>query len=178
MSIYITGDIHGNPQRLSNANFPAGKQLTKEDYVIILGDFGLIWDYKGESKYEKYWLDWLDERPFTTLFIDGNHENYDRLIEYPEEYWNGGWVQKIRPSVIHLMRGEIFNINGKTIFAMGGAASHDISDGVLKIDDPRIKQWSKDPFKMFRVNHVSWWEQEVPSISERIHAVENLAKAR
>lgn len=177
MSIYITGDIHGYPERLSNANFLAGKQLTKEDYVIILGDFGLIWDYKEESKYEKYWLDWLDERPFTTLFIDGNHENYDRLIEYPEEYWNGGWVQKIRPSVIHLMRGEIFNIGGKTIFAMGGAASHDISDGILKIDDPRIKQWSKDPFKMFRVNHVSWWEQEVPSISERIHAVENLEKA-
>lgn len=176
MSIYVTGDIHGNPERLSNINFPVGKQLTKKDYVIILGDFGLIWDYKGESKREKYRLDWLDEKPFTTLFIDGNHENYDRLMQYPKEYWNGGWVQKIRPSVIHLMRGEVFNIDGKSIFAMGGAASHDISDGILEIGDPRIKEWNKDPSKLFRINHLSWWEQEIPSTAERINAIENLEK--
>ena len=174
MSIYVTGDIHGAPQRLSKASFPDSKQLTKEDYVIILGDFGLVWDYKEESKYEKHWLDWLDERPFTTLFIDGNHENYDRLIEYPEEYWNGGWVQKIRPSVIHLIRGEIFNINGVKILAMGGARSHDISDGILEIGDPRIEQWEKDYMKMFRVNHLSWWKEEVPTLAEMGHCLDNL----
>ena len=72
--IYITGDIHGNPIRFSTPYFPEQKEMTKNDYVIICGDFGLVWDYKGESHQEKYLLDWLNEKPFTTLFLDGNHE--------------------------------------------------------------------------------------------------------
>ena len=47
--------------------------MNKDDYVIICGDFG-YWD---ESKEQKYWLKWLDGKPFTTLWVDGNHENYD-----------------------------------------------------------------------------------------------------
>ena len=54
-------------------------------------------------------MDWLEDRPFTTLFCEGNHENFDRLYSYPVEKWNGGNVHKIRPSVIHLMRGQVFN---------------------------------------------------------------------
>ena len=30
-------------------------------------------------------LDWLDGKAFTTLFVDGNHENFDRLYAYPVE---------------------------------------------------------------------------------------------
>lgn len=72
--IWITGDIHGRPQsRLSYRCFPEGKSLTKNDYVIIAGDFGCVWDYKGESKEEKFNLDWLENLPFTVLFVDGNH---------------------------------------------------------------------------------------------------------
>lgn len=82
MAIYVTGDIHGNPSRLSTDIFPEQKEMTKEDYVILLGDVGLVWDYKGESKNEKYWLDWLETKSFTTLFIDGNHENFSRLNSY------------------------------------------------------------------------------------------------
>ena len=63
--------------------------------------------------YEKYWLDWLDNKNFTTLFVDGNHENFTRLYNYPVEEWHGGKVHKIRDSVIHLMRGEIFDIDNK-----------------------------------------------------------------
>lgn len=48
--------------------------MTKQDYVIICGDFGGVWD---GSKREKYWLDWLEDKPFTTLFVSGNHENYN-----------------------------------------------------------------------------------------------------
>ena len=76
-------------------------------------------------------MDWLDCKSFTTLFVDGNHENFDRLYEYPVEEWHGGKVHKIRPSVIHLMRGQIFEIEGKSIFTFGGASSHDIDGGIL-----------------------------------------------
>ena len=49
MSIYITGDTHGDFRRFSADNFPEGKTLTKKDYVIICGDFGGIWDVKESS---------------------------------------------------------------------------------------------------------------------------------
>lgn len=100
--------------------------MTKEDYVIICGDFGGVWNKEVENKEEKHLLDWLEEKPFTTLFVDGNHENFDRLYSYPVELWHGGKVHKIRPSVIHLMRGQIYEIDGKSFFTFGGASSHDI----------------------------------------------------
>ena len=44
--IYVTGDIHADIDisKLSGKYFPEGKTLTKSDYVIICGDFGLVWD--------------------------------------------------------------------------------------------------------------------------------------
>ena len=172
--IIVTGDIHGNPfQRLNVENFPEGKTYTKEDYVIILGDFGLVWD---DSAMEHSCLDWLENKPWTTLFIDGNHENYDLLNKFPIEEWGGGRVQKIRSSVIHLLRGEVYDIGGYKFLAMGGARSHDIQDGVLEVGDPRIKIWKKDDFKIFRINHISWWEEEIPNEEERKNALKNLAE--
>ena len=172
--IIVTGDIHGNPfQRLNLENFPEGKTFTKEDYVIILGDFGLVWD---DSPMEHSCLDWLENKPWTTLFIDGNHENYDLLNKFPIEEWGGGRVQKIRSSVIHLLRGEVYDIGGYKFLAMGGARSHDIQDGVLEVGDPRIKIWKKDDFKLFRINHISWWEEEIPNEEERKNALKNLAE--
>ena len=53
--------------------------MTKNDYVIIAGDFG-IWN---DTKQERYNLDWLEDKPFTTLFVDGNHSNFDRLYAMP-----------------------------------------------------------------------------------------------
>ena len=172
--IIVTGDIHGNPfQRLNLENFPEGKTFTKEDYVIILGDFGLVWD---DSAMEHSCLDWLENKPWTTLFIDGNHENYDLLNKFPIEEWGGGRVQKIRSSVIHLLRGEVYDIGGYKFLAMGGARSHDIQDGILEVGDPRIKIWKKDDFKLFRINHISWWEEEIPNEEERKNALKNLAE--
>lgn len=180
MAVWITGDIHGNPQRFSTGIFPEQKEMTKDDNVIILGDFGLVWDYNGESKYEKYWLDWIEKKPFTTLFIDGNHDNFDRLDNYPIEQWHGGNVHFIRPSVIHLMRGQIFNIEDKTFFTFGGASSHDISAGILEPDDPDFKEkkerLDKDPFALYRINHMSWWERELPSEEEMKEGLVNLEK--
>ena len=77
--IFVTGDCHSEFNKLSSAAFPEQKDMTKDDVVIICGDFGGIWDTDTDSRYENYWLQWLDEKPFTTVFVDGNHENFDRL---------------------------------------------------------------------------------------------------
>ena len=127
--IFITGDTHGDwKERFDNLTFPEQKELTKDDYVIIAGDFG-IWN---DSPYENYWFDWLEKKSFTTLFVDGNYENFDLLDKIPVCRWNGGFVHFIRPSVIHLMRGQVFTIEGLKFFTFGGASSHDVRDGILE----------------------------------------------
>ena len=113
--IYITGDTHCDFSRFGTEEFPIQEELTKEDYVIICGDFGGVWTFEEESQREKQMLDWLNDKKFTTLFVDGNHENYTRLYNYPVEKWNGGKIHKIRDSVLHLMRGEIFNIDNMVL---------------------------------------------------------------
>lgn len=175
--IYITGDCHSDFRRFSKKNFPEQEEMTKDDYVIICGDFGGVWDVGFESKTEKAELDLLEARSFTTLFVDGNHENFDRLYSYPVEKWCGGNVHKIRPSVIHLMRGQVFELDGKRIFTFGGASSHDINDGILELDDPDYKKKRRKLHrdgKMYRVNHLSWWKEELPSEEEMDEGRRNL----
>lgn len=175
--IYATGDTHTEwERRVSKRAFPEQAEMTKHDYVVILGDFG-IWDgSKGEQKR----LDWLEERPFTTIFVDGNHENYDILDAYPVSEWHGGKVHRIRPSVIHLMRGQVYEIDGQTVFAFGGASSHDIRDGVLEKGDPRIREYRRENSygyrRQFRINHVSWWERELPDPEEMEEGRKNLSR--
>ena len=96
--IYVTGDTHipVDIHKLNTQRFEGQKSMTKDDYVTICGDFGLLFNYweTGKSvpscpddlcwtKEELYWYDWLNEKPFTTLWVDGNHENFDRLKKYP-----------------------------------------------------------------------------------------------
>lgn len=152
--IIFTGDIHGSleAKRLSYKNFPESRNLTKDDYVIICGDFGCIWD---GSNCDKYWLNWLEDRPFTTLFVDGNHENFPLIYSYSTAIWNGGKIHQIRPSVKHLMRGQIFTLNNMTFFIMGGATSVD---------------------KIYRKEGKSWWSEEIPSYNEMAEGVNNLIK--
>ena len=171
--IYITGDTHGDwMSRLRTNAFPEQKEMTKDDYVIVCGDFG-IWH---DTNQERHNLKWLDDKPFTTLFVDGNHENFDRLYTMPVSERNGGNVHFIRPHIIHLMRGQVFEIDGVSLFTFGGASSHDIQDGILEKNDPRVSEWSKIPFKMFRVNHSSWWKEELPSEEEMNEGIQNLEK--
>ena len=181
MSIWATGDIHGDPVRLSAENFCEQKGFSgnkNENTVIILGDFGLIWKRDEESKEEKYWLDWLERKPFTTVFVDGNHECFPRIYSYPVAEWNGGKVHVIRPHVLHLMRGEVFTIEENKFFAFGGASSHDMQDGIFDYDDPdwreKAKSLDRQGKYMYRIKGLSWWEEELPTTQEMQHGLEML----
>lgn len=193
--IYITGDCHGDFERFTQEIFPEGLNMTKDDFVIICGDFGGVWEidtkeggwraqFDGHKhdcrmKVENNELDWLDSMPFTTLFVCGNHENFDRLNEYPVEEWHGGHIHKIRPSIFHLMRGEVFDLQGKKFFSFGGAASHDIDGGIL---DPWDIRFNERRIELnygtlpYRINGVSWWPQELASDEEKINGWKNLEK--
>lgn len=178
--VFVTGDCHADWHRFSARIFQEQRCMTRDDFVIVCGDFG-IWDDDNEERRQ---LDWLNDKPFTTLFVDGNHENFDRL--YGDEFevvdFHGGKAHRIRDNIYHLMRGHIFDLCGKSFFAFGGAASHDIQDGILDEDDfPSHREFlaeycrMNNENKMFRVNHVSWWKQELPLDAEMEFARANLA---
>ena len=189
--VFITGDIHGDPSRFSIDEFPTQNEMTKEDYVIICGDFGMLWSL-NENKKENERLDWLNNRNFTTLFVDGNHENFDRLNSYPVKEWHGGKVHFIRNSIIHLMRGEIYDINGSSFFAFGGARSHDIrgfatfeetkkdyTAGILQPNDPHFigKLSLANRYGIsVRVEGETWWRAELPTKNEMEYGISNLKK--
>lgn len=176
--VYLTGDCHGDFRRFSTSIFPEQKEMTRNDFVIILGDFGGIW---SNSKEEKYWLDWLNNKPFTTLFVDGNHEGFNLLSTFSVVDFCGGKAHKITDNIYHLMRGYVFDICDKKFFAFGGASSHDIQDGILDPKEFETKgefkrvynSWRKHN-KMFRVKGVSWWEEELPSEEEMKRGIQSL----
>lgn len=178
MSIWISGDCHSDVSRFNTECFPEQYEMTKDDIVLICGDFGLVWNRNKESKTEKWWLDWLEDKPFTVCFVDGNHENHVRLNEYPVKEWNGGRVHEIRPHVLHLMRGEVFKIQGKKFFTFGGASSHDVQDGILDYEDEdwreKAKKLDKQGKYMYRVKGLTWWSQELPNQDEMNDGIANL----
>ena len=176
MELYITGDTHGDFSRFRPESFYEQERLTKEDVILIAGDFGGVW--YGDSR-DDAGLNFLDSRPFTTAFVSGNHENYDALAAYPQAEWHGGRVRTIRPSVLMLERGQVFDLGGRMFFAMGGASSHDIRDGILEPDNPdyerKLRQLNAAG-ALYRVNHRSWWKEELPGEDEYRTAREALDK--
>lgn len=152
--VYVTGDTHC-PLDMGKLALPclADNKLTKNDYLIICGDAGLVW-YKRDKTDEEC-QQFFEQQRYTTLFVDGNHENHAKLDAMPVEIWNGGKVHKLKPSVLHLMRGQVYEINGKTYFTMGGARSVDV---------------------IYRTAYETWWPREMPSDEEYAEALQNLEK--
>lgn len=147
--IYVTGDIHGEFKRFENKKL---KKLTENDCLIVCGDFGFIW---SGSKEEQLILHKIGEKKFKTLFVEGTHENFNLLNSYPIIEMYGGRVQQINKNIYHLLRGEIYNIDNKTIFTFGGGESSD---------------------KDIRQENGTWWKEEQPTMEEMAYAVKNLDK--
>ena len=131
--VYLTGDTHGELDRFKHGKL---RWLGKRDVVLVLGDFGFVWD---GSKAEQKKLDWLRKRPYTLLFLDGSHENYDLLAQYPTVELFGGKVQALGGNVYHVCRGSVLELEGKKYLCFGGAESPDKDD---------------------REAGVNWWPQE------------------
>lgn len=150
--ILLTGDTHAQIDRLLFLN---DSEMTKEDIVIVLGDFGFIWK---DNKYTDETLKLLGEKKCTIAFLDGNHENFS-LIRAKETIteWNGGRVGMLPYGVIHLLRGEIYKINGKIVGVCGGANSID---------------------KARRIEGESWWKEEEITDADVDNFAANLSKIK
>lgn len=155
MKTFLCGDTHGSHDihKLNTKNFPEQRELTKDDVVIQLGDFGNYW---WGDKEEKYWLDWLTRKKFTFAFLDGNHENHEMIWELPTETRWGGTVhvdKRKYGEIIYLKRGEIYTINNKKFLVVGGATSID---------------------KHLRTEGKDWWATEELSQSDIDNTLDNL----
>ena len=154
MSFVITGDTHGTldlPKVVQYFDEHDG-EYTEDDYLIILGDVGVCGFSASEERVTR---ETLRNLPVTTLFIDGNHENFEHLNSYEVEEWNGGKVHFVENNIIHLMRGQVFDIDGTSFFTFGGAYSLD---------------------KMYRTEGVSWFPEELPTTEEMEEGWMNLEK--
>ena len=169
--IYITGDTH-NIEDMSNLSSRNMKLCCLEQGIdfhnitnaIVLGDFGLPWssdceiDESGIHSYDhtdRYLLKWYNQKPFKVLAVMGNHDNYDVIEKLPEVDMFGNKVLKVSDNVFYLKRGEIYTIEDKRFFVLGGAMSDD---------------------KVWREPHESWWEQEEWSEGEKIACLEKIVQ--
>lgn len=149
--IFVCGDTHGVLDSKKIERLKLRHPLTYDDYIIICGDAGIVWD----KDTIKDTINYYNNFGTNILFVDGNHENFDLLNSYKVEMFNGGKVHKIAENIFHLMRGQVYTLLGKTILTMGGASSHD---------------------KNSRQPHISWWEDEEITYADLIEANENLQK--
>lgn len=146
--IYITGDMHGEQARFNLLEKECNFSST--DTLIVCGDFGYLFK---DNPAEHAFLDNLEQRSYTIYFLDGNHENFPAIFRYPEETWHGGRIHRIRRNVIHLMRGQVFTIENKRFFTMGGAYSIDC---------------------YMRKLNFSYWQEELPTQGDYQEAIKNL----
>ena len=63
MAVFLTGDTHGEMDIAKIEEFArVAKGLTRDDCLIILGDFGLLWA-DPPSRGESSRLDWFERQP-------------------------------------------------------------------------------------------------------------------
>lgn len=157
--IYVTGDTHGYVTRFMPGKPDYIHDMTwGDDILIVTGDFGYIMKCDFE---EELHLDYLAKKPYIICFCSGNHDNVPRINQYPEVEFCGAPVHKIRENIYHLKNGEIYTIEGKKFFVMGGAASTD-----------------KARRELYELEHgvKIWWEEEIPSSEELKIGWDNLKK--
>lgn len=139
--VYITGDCHGDFERITEFCEDACT-TSEEDILVILGDAGI--NYFGDPN-DRELKAQLAELPITLLCIHGNHEQRPETINtYEEVEWEGGivYVEQEYPNLLFAKDGEIYNLDNRRCIAIGGAYSVD---------------------KFSRTPYVNWWPDEQPS---------------
>ena len=148
--IYVTGDLHGDPARLSDK---ALRRLKKGDTLLVCGDFSFVWDGSpAELKLRRK----IGKQKYTTIFVDGTHDNLPMIREFPEEEYAGGTVRRIEGNLLYAERGTILTLEGKKVFFLGGGVSEDMDE---------------------RLESGTWHSEEMPTAEELAAAEERLTQS-
>ncbi|NMO04498.1 metallophosphatase [Gordonia sp. TBRC 11910] len=134
--VAVAGDWHANVQYAQSAIEHARRR--EADVIVQLGDFGF--DFTDD------YLDTLDRclsaHELVLGFVDGNHENFDRLLDLPIAT---DGLRYLRPRIVHLPRGLRWRWGTVSCLAVGGAYSID---------------------RLLRRPHRTWWPQETITDAE------------
>lgn len=137
--IAFLGDQHGNTKNIYKLiDYIRDKE--NPDLLIQVGDFGLMGD-----NFEKYLFKInkkLKEYNLELWFIDGNHENFNWLLN---KVANKHDLNEITSNIKYIPRGTLLNINDKNFYFCGGAFSID---------------------NIYRTLNKTWWLQETLSNEE------------
>lgn len=146
--IYLLSDQHGGERVGELTKYL--EMATDDDLLIILGDVGVKFrDTEENRAFDELFLSSKKK----IAFLDGNHENFDFIYSHPEEKWCGGKVHRLTENIVHLERGYIYEIDGKSFFVFGGCNSS------LKWRELGL-----------------WWAEEAPTEEELARAYANLDK--
>jgi hypothetical protein len=128
--IAIAGDWHAD----TDYGVAAIEHAAKRNATVLvhLGDFG----YNFTDHYLDALDDALDSCGIILAFIDGNHENFDRLFSWPVD---DDGLRQLRNRIVHLPRGFRWQWAQTRCLALGGAYS--------------IDRFLRKPGR-------SWWTQE------------------
>ncbi len=128
--VAVAGDWHADTEYALAAIEHAAKR--NATVLLHLGDFG--YNFTG------HYLDSLDQAldrcGIVLGFVDGNHENFDRLLSWPVD---DDGLRHLRGRIVHLPRGFRWQWAQTRCLALGGAYSID---------------------RILRKPGQSWWEQE------------------
>ena len=140
MAFYVTGDTHRDFERVYE--FCEYYGTSTDDVLVICGDAGI--NYYCDQSDRELKLE-LSELPLTLFCVHGNHEERPELLGYEEMEWRGGIVyyEERYPNLLFAKDGEIYDFDGKSVMAIGGAYSVD---------------------KYYRISHgLPWFESELPT---------------
>ncbi len=116
--IWLLSDPHGE------ADFPGLHDYLSragdDDWLLLLGDVCLSFERTEENRAFTEWFLSLEKN---IAFLDGNHENFAYLASFPEEDWHGGRVHRLNPHIVHMERGYVYTLGGRSFFACGGCRS-------------------------------------------------------
>lgn len=128
--IAFAGDWHANT-RWACTMIEHAKDLGAE-CIVHLGDYGMRYarDFRQSIQRALY------RTGLNLYFLDGNHEDFARLYDFP---LTADGTRKVSARVFHLPRGHRFTWGGLRFLACGGAVS---------VDRHR------------RVEGTSWWPEE------------------
>ena len=119
--VYLISDVHGKMDFKGLIEYVHTAE--KDDLLIILGDVGLNFGSKEENRvFTEYFLSIQKN----IAIVDGNHENFAYLKSFPEEDWHGGRIHRLTENIVHLQRGNAFEIEGNRFFVFGGCKSSQV----------------------------------------------------
>ena len=128
---YFVGDIHGEFRTLI---WKATEQYKLKDVdLIVLGDFGVGFDGTLKKDYQRA-SEKMEKYGIQVYTIRGNHDDPAYFEEDKQEE-----LKELYPRITFIPDHKIFEVNGKTIYPIGGGGSTDI---------------------IHRTPGKSWWEGE------------------